>query len=238
MSSSDTGYPYEEGQYTIYTCEVCPYTMRALCGFDLANVPVKIIYIDLFNKPAWYKLVNPQLKFPSLRTPDGTILTESLVISEYIADKYPEAQLLPTNPIERAQLRLFVEIFLSRIIPHNFGLLAAATKEEQEAKKVLLLKGIKEASDELLRQWERPGGKGGNFWRGDKFSLAEANVTPFVNQLLASEHWRGFTVPQTEEYSAFNKWVKTYSAHPTYVKFAKSKEVISQVLKRFMPEGN
>ncbi|KAI9503436.1 hypothetical protein GGI25_001866 [Coemansia spiralis] len=198
---------------------------------------VKRIYHDHSNY-YWYNLVNPQLKVPALRTPEGTILIGSNVIAEYIADKYQESGLLPAAPTERAQLRLFLEIFNSRIIPKIFSMLRAATKEGQEKERELLLAGIKEASKELEKQWQRPSGKGGPFWFGDHFSLAEVNTVSFVNKLAGPAHWRGFSVPQADDYAAFNKWVKAFSTHPVYTKFSFSNKDIAKGLAKFVPEAN
>jgi glutathione S-transferase len=42
---------------------------------------------------------------------DGFVLPESLVIMEYLEDRYPDPALLPAGPAERAQARLVVHRF-------------------------------------------------------------------------------------------------------------------------------
>ncbi|KAJ1956500.1 hypothetical protein GGI12_005290, partial [Dipsacomyces acuminosporus] len=201
--ATDT-YPYKENAYTLYSTSYCPFAQRALRAFEAANAPVHVVEIDLKNKPEWYHLVNSRLEVPSLRTPEGEVLVESGVIAEFVADKFPEAQLVSTDATERAQLRLFLELFGSRVIPKIFGTLKAASNEDQKKAKDSLLAGIKEANDELVKQWKRASGKNGPFWYGDKFSLAEINLSSFVNLLVAPAYWRGFAVPQTEEFAAYN----------------------------------
>ncbi|KAI8318611.1 thioredoxin-like protein [Martensiomyces pterosporus] len=235
--TADT-YPYEENGYTLYSYKICPFALRSLRALDFANVPFKTVEIDLKNKPDWYHLVNPQLKVPALRTPEGDIIIESLVISEYVADKFPEAQLLSADPTERAQLRLFFETFSTRLIPHIFGTLRAATKEEQESAKKSLLAGIKEVNDELIKQSQRSSGKGGPFWYGNRFSLAEINSASFINLLVAPAHWRGFSVPQTEEFAAYNEWAEAIYTHPVFTKFQPQDSDIVEALKKFVPEAN
>ncbi|MGB3624722.1 MAG: glutathione S-transferase N-terminal domain-containing protein, partial [Henriciella sp.] len=44
-----------------------------------------------------YANVNPQRKLPTLITPEGETLTESAAILLYLADRYPDASLLPVN---------------------------------------------------------------------------------------------------------------------------------------------
>ncbi|KAJ2233381.1 hypothetical protein H4R99_004575 [Coemansia sp. RSA 1722] len=232
-SSSTTEYPYEEGSYTLYVTKHCPFAQRALRAFYAAKVPYKLVEIDLDNKPTWYHLVNPQLKVPALRLPSGEILIESLVISEYVADQFPEAHLLPTDALERAQLRLFVEIFSSKIVPNLYGALRAASAEEQETKKEGILAGIRDASRQLENQWKRVNNNEG-LWLGDRVSLAEINTVSFVNQLAAVEIHRGLVVPQSQEYAAFNKWVEAYSARPEYTEYSLADEVIAEKLRKFL----
>ncbi|KAJ1842925.1 hypothetical protein LPJ73_005647 [Coemansia sp. RSA 2703] len=232
--SATTTYPFAENKYTLYSYAGCPFAQRTLRALEVAKVPHEVVEIDLKNKPDWYHLVNPQLKVPALRTPSGDILIESLVTSEFVADEFPESQLVSKDAVERAQLRLFVEIFSSRVIPNIYGTLRAATAEEQEAKKQALLDGIREVSKELERQWERPSGKGGPLWYGDRFSLAEVNTVSFVNQLVAPEHYRGFKVPESDEFNAFHRWFKEASERPEYTKFSQDDQTIINNLQKFV----
>ncbi|KAJ1722583.1 hypothetical protein LPJ53_003003 [Coemansia erecta] len=231
---SAVAYPFADNTYTLYSYAGCPFAQRTLRALEVAKVPHEVVEIDLKNKPDWYHLVNPQLKVPALRTPSGEILIESLVTAEFVAEEFPESQLLPKNSVERAQLRLFVEIFSSHIIPNIYGSLRAATEEEQEAKKQALLNGIREVSRELERQWERPSGQGGPLWYGDRFSLAEVNTVSFVNQLVGPEHYRGFKVPETDEFKAFHRWFNEASRRPEYTKFSLDKQTIINNVQKFV----
>ncbi|KAJ1944460.1 hypothetical protein EC988_005985 [Linderina pennispora] len=229
-----TAYPYEENTYTLYSNKICPFAQRALRAFNIAKVPYKVIEIDLQNKPDWYHLVNPQLKVPALRIPDGTILIESMVIAEYIADKYPESNLLPTNALERAQLRLAIELFSTHIIPHIYRTLMAAEKEEQKKEIDSLLAGLREFSNELARQWERPSGKNGPFWFGDQFGYVEVVTTSFAGLLLALAHYHGFSVPETDEYAGFHRWFKAVSTHPGFLEVKPDDEELKLAYKKYI----
>jgi maleylacetoacetate isomerase len=52
-----------------------------------------------------YARLNPQKLLPTLQLDDGTALTQSLAIMEYLEEMQPEPALLPRNPIGRAQVR-------------------------------------------------------------------------------------------------------------------------------------
>jgi glutathione S-transferase len=61
-----------------------------------------------------YKDVNPELKVPALNV-EGQNIAESLVITEYIADRFPEANLLPKEPLKRANIRFAIEYFSTKV---------------------------------------------------------------------------------------------------------------------------
>jgi maleylacetoacetate isomerase len=52
-----------------------------------------------------YLTVNPQGLVPALATDDGTVLTQSLAIIEYLDETHPTPPLLPATPAERARVR-------------------------------------------------------------------------------------------------------------------------------------
>ncbi|KAJ2742087.1 hypothetical protein GGI20_004734 [Coemansia sp. BCRC 34301] len=229
-------FPFKENAYTLYSNALCPYAQRAIRAFNAAKVPYVIEEIDLKNKPDWYHLVNPQLKVPALRTPDGTILIESLVIAEFVADQFPEAGLLSSNATERAQLRLFIELLSSRISPFIYRTLTSATVEDQSQAKESLLAGIRAANDELARQWQRSSGKGGPFWYGDKFGFAEIATVSFVGLLVPLGHYRGVAIPETEDYVAFNRWKDAFYRHPGFTDVKPEDPALIEAYKKFVAE--
>jgi maleylacetoacetate isomerase len=58
------------------------------------------------QKSPEYRTVNPQGLVPALEI-DGTVLTQSLAIIEWLEETYPDPPLLPDGPAERAKVRAF-----------------------------------------------------------------------------------------------------------------------------------
>lgn len=54
-----------------------------------------------------YLAMNPQGLVPTLRGDDGSALTQSLAIIEWLDEIYPEPPLLPKDPLRRAHVRAF-----------------------------------------------------------------------------------------------------------------------------------
>ena len=87
----------------LYGCKGCGSTVvEAL--LELAMVPFDAEYIAWEDRAAWDRLrsSNPTGQVPTLVLDDGSVLTESAGIALWIADRYPEAKLLPDDPLQRA----------------------------------------------------------------------------------------------------------------------------------------
>ncbi|KAJ2780626.1 hypothetical protein GGI15_003476 [Coemansia interrupta] len=233
-STSLEEYPYEENGHTLYSCATCPYAQRALRAFTIAGVPFRLVEIDLANKPSWYHLVNPLLQVPTLRTPSGDILTESLIIAEYVADQFPAANLLPAPALERAKLRLFLQLFSTHVITPYYRVIRA-TSDHMQAEKMGLLQGVQEVSRALEKHW---GEDGGPFWAGGRFGFAEVATASFVHLFKVVDYYcdGGFEVPDTKEYAAFRRWARAIEADSAFTKVKPDDTKLIASYKRFRPE--
>lgn len=54
---------------------------------------------------------------PDQPSPESIKIAESLVLVEFVADLYPDSGILPKDPVERAQVRFFIEGVSSKLIP-------------------------------------------------------------------------------------------------------------------------
>lgn len=92
---------------TLYTCGTSPYSHSTRIVLAEKELPVEQIEVDPADKPAKLLEVNPYGKLPTLLDRD-TVLFESIVVNEYIDERYPHPPLKPGSPAERAQMRLWV----------------------------------------------------------------------------------------------------------------------------------
>jgi len=80
--------------------------------------PYQVLTVNLAKaeqKSPEYLAVNPKGKVPALVRPDGRILTEFPVIALWLAQKYPQAQLLPIDPDELWAAMELVEYIVSSL---------------------------------------------------------------------------------------------------------------------------
>jgi len=87
----------------------CPYCARVRIALAEKSLEHEAVVVDLSNRPPWVYELNATGRVPILD--DGFVLPESDVIMGYLDDRYPDAPLLPEDPVERARARLLVHRF-------------------------------------------------------------------------------------------------------------------------------
>lgn len=98
----------------IYNVEMNPYGHRVLLILDAKQANYEVYKLDPNNLPEWFKAKNPKLKIPILETPPGEgdrYIYESVVIADYLDEKYEVNPLHSTDPYIKAQDRLLIERF-------------------------------------------------------------------------------------------------------------------------------
>src|SRR5438874_13175079 len=100
---------------TLFTADRCPYAARARIVLAEKGLEYDAVEIDLDERPAWLYEKNPLGKVPVLEEDEGLVLPESVVIMEYLEERYPEPALWPADPAERALGRLWVDRFDDRL---------------------------------------------------------------------------------------------------------------------------
>lgn len=90
----------------------CPFAQRAHLVLDAKNIPYHVAFINLDSKPEWLERVSPLLKVPALEIPgvSGSLI-ESLIIAEFLDEKYPQNPLFPKDPLQKARDKILIERF-------------------------------------------------------------------------------------------------------------------------------
>lgn len=71
-----------------------------------------------------YLAKNPQGLVPTLELDDGTLMTQSIAILEWLEETHPEPAMLPKDPMERARVRAFALAIACDVHPvQNLGVL-------------------------------------------------------------------------------------------------------------------
>ena len=93
---------------TLYNAARCPYAARARIVLAEKGLEVETVEVDLSDRPAWLYDKNPTGRVPVIEEDGGEPLPESVVIMEFLEERYPEPALLPADPADRAAVRLLI----------------------------------------------------------------------------------------------------------------------------------
>jgi glutathione S-transferase len=92
---------------TLASHKLCPYVQRAAIVLHEKGLEFERRWVDLADKPAWFKAVSPLGKTPVLLV-DGEPIFESAVICEYLDDVFAP-RLHPGDALQRARHRAWME---------------------------------------------------------------------------------------------------------------------------------
>jgi maleylpyruvate isomerase len=90
-----------------------------LKGLDYERREVHLVRDGGEHLQPAYRAINPQARVPALELDDGTILTQSPAILEWIEETYPQAPLLPLDHTMRSRVRAIAAIVACDIHPVN-----------------------------------------------------------------------------------------------------------------------
>lgn len=146
--------------------DLCPYVQRAIITSIEKEIPHDRTYIDLSNKPDWFRQISPLGKVPVLQV-EAETLFESAGICEYLDEITPNS-LHPADPLEKAKHRAWIE-FGSSILNVIAGFYNASDGDSFAQKRQQLL-------DKFT--WVEQNLKQAPYFAGQTFSLVDAVYGP------------------------------------------------------------
>ncbi len=176
---------------TVYDAARCPYCARVRIVLAEKGIGYEPHEIDLSDRPAWLYAKNPSGRVPVLEEDGGLVLPESVVIMEYLEERYPEPALWPADPAERALGRLWLDRFDARLGHEYYA----------------LRRGEPSRVDERLRDLDvaleaQP------FLSGRQYGLADAGYVPWILRARAN------LGVELEPYAALSAWLERLMERP------------------------
>ena len=192
----------------LYDFKSSPNCQRVKIVLAEKNLPYDIVPIDLraqAQKTPEYLKLNPYGKVPVL-TDDATVLYESLIINEYLDEKYPNPSLMPKDPAKKAKARILIDYGMAHFDNAYQKLRMELTKDSKEQNQ----QAIASAKDELkklLRRFEEELGDQ-PYLTGD-FSLVDADLLPRFTRL------EGFGVLPYSSLPRLAKYLERVKSRPS-----------------------
>ena len=157
----------------------------AVKGVAAEAVPISLIKDGGQQHGDAFAAINPQRLVPALVLPDGTTLTQSLAIIDWIEAAFPTPSLFPAEPIQRARVLAAAHVVAMDIHPINnlrvLNQLGAQFGADAEAKANWMRHWMRlgfDALDDLL--------KPSPFCFGNTITLADLCLVP---QIYNARRW-------------------------------------------------
>lgn len=192
----------------LYDFKSSPNCQRVKIVLAEKNLPYDIVPIDLRaqeQKTPDYLKLNPYGKVPVL-TDDATVLYESLIINEYLDEKYPNPPLMPKDPAKKAKARILIDYGMAHFDSPYQKLRMELTKEQKDQNPQTIA-GAKADLKKLLQRLEDEIGDQ-QYLMGD-FSLVDADLLPRFTRL------EGFGVLPDPSLPRLGKYLDRMKARPS-----------------------
>ena len=192
----------------LYDFKSSPNCQRVKVVLAEKNLTYEIVPVDLRKqeqkKPEYLKL-NPYGKVPVL-TDDFTLLYESLIINEYLNEKYPASPLMPKDPGGKAKARILIDYGMAHFDSAYQKLRMELMKDPKEQSQPII-DGAKSDLRKLLQRFEDEIGDQ-QYLIGD-FSLVDADLIPRFTRL------EGFGVLPDPALPRLGKYMERMKARPS-----------------------
>jgi glutathione S-transferase len=175
----------------LYDAARCPYCARVRIVLAEKSLGYETVEIDLSDRPAWLYAKNPSGRVPVLEEDGGFILPESLVIMEYLEERFPAPLLWPADPTERALGRLWLDRFDVRVGSDYYA----------------LRRGEPSQLDERLRELDAAL-EAQPYLSGRDYGLADIGYAPWILRA------RSNLGVELEPYTALAAWLERLSERP------------------------
>ena len=96
---------------TLYHLWLHPFSRKVRIALAEKKLDFELKIEKVWERRTEFLSINPAGDVPVLIEPDGTILTDSQVISEYLNEVYPAVDLIGRTPLQRAETRRLVSWF-------------------------------------------------------------------------------------------------------------------------------
>ena len=102
----------------LYQVAGCPFAHRARIVLEEKKLRYDVTYYEPRNRPAELAAISPDARSPTLLDDDGnTRVWDSLVVIEYLDERYPDMALMPRDAAGRAGVRLLMREVDTKLLP-------------------------------------------------------------------------------------------------------------------------
>lgn len=182
------------------------WSLRGWLLFDAFGIPVKTHLARLYSDelPNMLRDYAPAKTAPTMRTPDGVVVPETIAIAEELASRHPQAGIWPQDPKARAVARVVAaEMHAGFGALRNHCPMNLRVSYSDCAPPVEVLTDL--ARLETVWAWAKA--QTGGAWLAGEYSAADAFYAPVAARIA------GYNLPVSPQAMAY---VQAHLAHPSF----------------------
>ncbi len=182
------------------------WSLRGWLLFDAFGIPVKTHLARLYSDelPNMLRDYAPAKTAPTMRTPDGVVVPETIAIAEELASRHPEAGIWPQDPKARAVARVVAaEMHAGFGALRNHCPMNLRVSYSDCAPPVEVLTDL--ARLETVWAWAKA--QTGGAWLAGEYSAADAFYAPVAARIA------GYNLPVSPQAMAY---VQAHLGHPSF----------------------
>lgn len=183
------------------------WSLRGWLLFDAFGIPVRTLAARLYTDelPTLLKQFPPGKTAPTMRTPDGVVVPETIAIAEELASRHPEAGLWPQDSKARAVARVLAsEMHAGFTALRSYCPMNLRVSYTDCAPPADVLADL--ARLEVIWDWARDQ-TGSTVWLCGEYSAADAFFAPVAGRIAT------YNLPVSERALAY---VQAHLAHPSF----------------------
>ena len=196
---------------TVFHIPVCPFCQRLEILLELKGRrhEIDFVVVDITKpRPEWLLAkMRGTTALPVLETEAGRILKESLVLMQYLEDRWPDPAVARRDPYERAVEGMLVRME-GDFTMKGYAFVMNQDRARREGLRAAMLEQYAKLS--VFLEEHSPGG----LYLFDRFGWAEAVYAPFFMRFWFLEYYEDFALPDEPRFERVRRWVDACLAHP------------------------
>ncbi|CAH1124876.1 unnamed protein product [Ceutorhynchus assimilis] len=195
-----------KGKLRLYSNRFCPYSQRIMLVLDAKKIAYDVVNINLYSKPDWYYDISPLGKIPALELEQGDVLYESLIIADYLDEKYRAHHLHNPDPLQKAKDRLLIEEF-NRVVNAMTKILTSIGRVNLDDDQVIA-NGLTNFERELHN-------RGTAYFGGTKPGMLDLMIWPWCERAEILKIFGNSNLLKKDKYRNLLEWCKRMTEEST-----------------------
>lgn len=195
----------------VYHIPVCPFSQRLEILMALKGLSPQVDFrvVDITQpRPGWLlEKTRGTTALPVLDTGEGEVIKESMVILQYLEDRFPEPAVAQRDPYRHA-IEGMMNAMEGGFSAYGYRYVMNQDPGERENLRQGMLDQYARLNDFLVQH-----SPSGTFLFED-FGLAETVYTPFFMRFWFLKYYEDFDLPEVDRYARVCRWREACLEHP------------------------